>query len=361
MLPADPGADPDPDPDADAPHDVSNRHRHRQEPLMIQRRTVLTVAAALGASAVARAQAPASAAVLTLMVPFPAGGVSDLYARAVAPRMAKDLGSTVIVENLPGASGSLAVAKALGRAAIGDMLVVGSPTEMILAPATLQSARYKPENFRPLALLSRSQLALYARADLPPAQVDELVAWAKANPDKPLTYGSVGVGSIYHLAGQAFADAVGVPMNHVPYKGGAPLLQDLAGGHIDLVLLPANGDMARRVATGRPKALAVTGQARSPIFPNVPTFAESRSMPNFTTVDSWVGLFIPAAAPPAQVQALTHAVLAALGDADVQQQLLALAGTPPPPPAPAAQLATFYATEIERYTQAIRKANLQPS
>ncbi|HEY8361114.1 MAG TPA: tripartite tricarboxylate transporter substrate binding protein [Ramlibacter sp.] len=326
----------------------------------MKRRTLLAAAAAFGATAAVRAQTPAIPAVLTIMVPFPAGGVSDLYARAVAPRVAKELGNTVIIENLPGASGSIGVAKALGRAAAGDMLVLGSPTELILAPATVQSARYKPEDFRPLAMLSRSQLALYARSDLPAGNVDDLVAWAKANPDKPLSYGSVGVGSIYHLAGQAFADAAGVPMNHVPYKGGAPLLQDLAGGHIDLVLLPANGDMARRVATGKPKALAVTGSARSPIFPATQTFAETRSMPRFTTVDSWAGLFIPAAAPPALAQAIARAVVVAMGDAEVQKQLEAQAGVPLAAQMPAPQLAAFYTAEIERYTQAIRKAKLQP-
>ncbi len=325
----------------------------------MKRRTLLAAAAALGASAAARAQQPAIPSVLTLMVPFPAGGVSDLYARAVAPRMAKELDCTVIVDNLAGASGSIAVARAMGRAA-SDMVVVGSPTEMILAPAMLQSARYKPEDFRPLALLSQSQLALYARADLPMGNVDELVAWARANRDKPLTYGSVGIGSIYHLAGQAFADAVGVPMNHVPYKGGAPLLQDLVGGHIDLVLLPANGDMAHRVASGKPKVLAVTGSARSPVFPGAPTFAESRSMPHFTTVNSWVGLFIPAAAPAPLTQAISRAVLAALDDAEVKHQLEVLAGVPLTAPLPAPQLAAFYKAEIEGYTQAIRKAKLQP-
>ncbi|MDP3619448.1 MAG: tripartite tricarboxylate transporter substrate binding protein [Ramlibacter sp.] len=330
----------------------------------MKRRTLLAAAAALGAVSVAHAQNsanPAIPSVLTIMVPFPAGGVSDLYARAVAPRIARELGCTVVIENLPGASGSIAVTKVLGRAAAGDMLVLGSPTEMILAPATLQSARYKPEDFRPLAMLSRSQLALYARSDLPAGNLDELVAWAKANPDKPLSYGSVGVGSIYHLAGQAFADAVGMPMNHVPYKGGAPLLQDLSGGHIDLVLLPANGDMARRVATGKPKALVVTGSTRSPVFPAVPSVAESRSMPRFTTVDSWAGLFIPASAPAPLTQAISRAVLAALGDPEVQQQLQVLAGVPLAAPMPAPQLGTFYTTEIDRYTQAIRKAKLQPT
>jgi tripartite-type tricarboxylate transporter receptor subunit TctC len=327
----------------------------------MKRRTLLAADAAAGTTALARAQAPAIPSVVTIMVPYPAGGVSDLYARAVMPRMAKELGCTVIVENMPGASGSIAVAKVLGRAAAGDMLVLGSPTEMILAPAMLQSARYRPEDFRPLAMLSRSPLALYARADLPAANVDELVAWAKANPDKPLTYGSVGVGSIYHLAGQAFADAVGVPMNHVPYKGGAPLLQDLAGGHIDMVLLPANGDMARRVATGRPKALAVTGSARSPVFPNVQAFAETRSMARFVTVDSWAGLFIPATAPAPLAQAISRAVLVAMGDAEVQKQLESLAGVPLAAPMAAPQMAAFYTAEIERYTQAIRKAKLQPA
>ena len=327
----------------------------------MKRRTLLAAAAALGATATARAQTPAIPAVVTIMVAFPAGGASDHYARAVAPRMARELGCTVIVENLPGASGSLGVAKALGRAATGDMLILGSPTEMILAPATLTSARYKPEDFRPLVMLARSQLALYARADLPMGNVDELVAWAKANPDKPLTYGSVGMGSIFHLAGEAFAEAVGVPMTHVPYKGDAPLLQDLAGGHIDLVLLPANGDMARRVATGRPKVLAVTGSARSPVFPSVPTFAETQSMPRFTTVDSWAGLFIPAAAPPALTQAISLAALAALGDPEVQKQVQIMSGVPIAPQMSAPELSAFYSAEIARYTQAVRKAKLQPA
>ncbi|MFI4927315.1 MAG: tripartite tricarboxylate transporter substrate binding protein [Burkholderiales bacterium] len=325
----------------------------------MKRRTLLADAAPLVASAAARAQPPAIPSVLTLMVPFPAGGVSDLYARALAPRVAKEVGCTVIVENLAGASGSIAVAKAMGRPAY-DMLVVGSPTEMILAPAMLQSVRYKPEDFRPLALVSQSQLALYARADLPMNNVDELVAWARANRDKPLTYGSVGVGSIYHLAGQAFADGVGVPMNHVPYKGGAPLLQDLVGGHIDLVLLPANGDMAHRVASGKPKVLAVTGSARSPVFPTTPTFAESRSMTHFTTVNSWVGVFIPTAAPAPLTEAMSRAVLAALDDPEVKHQLEVLAGVPVAAPLPAPQLAAFYKAEIDVYTQAIRKAKLQP-
>lgn len=330
---------------------------------MMNRRTLLAASAAvaaLGVPAAARAQQPALPSVLTLMVPFPAGGVSDLYARAVGPRIAKELGITVVVENLAGASGSIAVARVVGRPA-GEMLVVGSPTEMILAPATLQSARYKPEDFRLLALLSQSQLALYARADLPVSNADELVAWAKANPGKQLNYASVGVGSIYHLAGQAFADAVGVPMNHVPYKGGAPLLQDLAGGYVDMVLLPANGDMAGRVGTGKIKVLAVTGSARSPVFPNAQTFAESRSLTHFSTVNSWVGLFIPTAAPAPLAQAISRAVVAALEDADVKRQLQHLAGgVPLAPPMPAPQLAAFYKAEIEVYTQAIRKAKLQP-
>jgi tripartite-type tricarboxylate transporter receptor subunit TctC len=332
----------------------------------MKRRTLLAAAAALGAATSARAQAPAAAvpglpSVLTLMVPFPPGGSSDIYARAIGPRMAKELGCTVIVENLPGASGSLAVARVLTRAAAGDMLVVGSPTELILAPATVQSARYKPEDFRPLAMLSRSQLALYARSDLPANTIDELVAYAKAHPSQPLSYGSVGMGSIYHLAGEALAEAVGVPMNHVPYKGGTPLITDVIGGHVDLMLLPADGNMARRVATGKPKALAVTGAARSPVFPNVPTFAESRSKPGFATVDAWAGLFVPAAAPQALQQAYSRAVLAALGDAEVQQQLQAQTGVPLSAPLAAPQLAAYYTAEIARYRQAVQKAKLQPA
>jgi tripartite-type tricarboxylate transporter receptor subunit TctC len=298
---------------------------------------------------------------VTLMVPFPVGGASDGFARAIGPRLAKALNSTVIVENMPGASGSLAANKVLGRAAAGDMLFLASPTELVLAPATLQSVRYKPEDFRSLGFISRAPLALYVRADLPAGSADELVAWAKARADKPPTYGSVGVGSIFHLAGEAFAEASGLALTHVPYKGGAPLLQDLMGGHVDMVLFPADGTMAKQVAGGKIKPLAVTGATRSPAFPSVPTFAESKALAKFSTVDVWGGVFIPTATPAALTEAMYRAVQAALADPEAQQQLQTLAGVPLLPAMSMAQAAQFYEAEIRSYRQAVAKAKLQPS
>lgn len=326
---------------------------------MMKRRTLL--AAALATATAARAQTPALPQTLTLMVPFPPGGASDGFARALAPRLARELGCTVIVDNLAGASGSLAANKVLGRAAAGDMLFVASPTELILAPATLQAVRYKPEDFRNLGIISRPPLALYVRADIPAGNVDELVAWSRAHPDKPLTYGSVGVGSIYHLAGEAFAEAAGVETSHVPYKGGAPMLQDLLGGHVDMALFPADGHMAKRIAGSKVKTLAVTGAARTPAFPSVPTFAESKGLAKFSTVDVWGGFFVPTATPAALTPALYRGVQAAMADAETQQQMQALAGVPLMPAMTLAQAASFYEAEITRYRQAVAKAKLQPS
>jgi len=312
-------------------------------------------------SAVAQVPTPTPSETITFYVPFPAGGSSDVFARTLAPGLAKQLQRTVVVENLAGASGSIAANKVLSRGTAGDALFLGSPTETILAPATLKAVKYKPSDLRLVYLISKPSLGIYVRGDLPVNSIDELVAYAKTHKDKPLSYGSVGVGSVYHLAGDAYMQAVGLPMTHIPYRGGAPLLQDLMGGQLDMALFPVDGHLAKMASGGKMRVIGMTGTTRSPLFPNVGTFAESASLPKFSTVDVWGGVFVPKATPEAVVQTVHRAALAAMAEPDTRKAMELAAGVPLMPPMTLEQLANFYTGETQRFSEATKRANLEPN
>lgn len=301
----------------------------------------------------------ADTGLITMYVPFPAGGTSDVFARALSPGLAAQLQRTVVVENLAGASGSIAANKVLGRGAAGDALFLASPTELILAPATLKAVKYSPNDFRPVHLISRPPLGVYVRADLPANNIDELVALAKSSKDRPLSYGSVGVGSVYHLAGDALMQAAGLNLTHVPYRGGTPLLQDLMGGQLDLAFFPLDGHLVKMLSGGKMRVIRVTSASRSPLLPAAGSFAESKSLPRFSTVDVWGGVFVPKATPEAVVQALHRAAQEAVNRPEVRKSLEAAAGTPLLPPMSLEQLNSFYSQEIAQFQDATRRAHLE--
>ena len=173
---------------------------------------------------------------VNLMVPYPAGGLSDVIARLVERPLGKALNQMVIVENLGGVGGAIGAQKVLQSPADGLYLYQGSPNELILAPMALQAVKYKAEDFRFVQMVGSFPMAVLARKGLPANNIDELVALAKkqAAAGKPLTYGSVGIGSFYHVVGAHVAHTIGTEMTHVPYKGGAPLLLDMGGDMVDL-------------------------------------------------------------------------------------------------------------------------------
>ena len=323
----------------------------------MKRRSLLLSLPWLAGGTTLHAQMPADTA--TLYIPFPAGGSSDAFGRILAPSLSRQLQRHLIVENLSGASGSIAARKVLSKGHNADALFLASPTETILAPATLKSAGYKPADFRMVGLISRVPLGVFVRADLPVQNIDELVAYARGRKDGPLSYGSVGIGSVYHLAGHDFMRAVGVPMTHVPYKGGAPLIQDLMGGQLDMVLFPADGHAVTRLASGKMRIIGVTSPTRWPIFANTGTFAESKSLPKFSTVDVWGGLFVAKATPETTVQALHRAFHAALEDPELRKAMDTATGGTMAPAMSLEQLARFYSTESQRFEQAARQANIE--
>jgi len=177
---------------------------------------------------------------VSLLVPYPAGGLSDVIARTVNNTLSKNLGQPVIVDNLGGASGSIAAQKVLNAPSDGQIIFQGSPNELILAPLAISAVKFKSEDFRLVQMISTAQIAFLARKDLPVRNVDEFLDYARkeAQAGRPITYASVGPGSFYHLLGEHLSKITNIPMTHVPYKGGAPANQDLLGGQVDIFLAP---------------------------------------------------------------------------------------------------------------------------
>lgn len=177
---------------------------------------------------------------VTLMVPYPAGGLSDVIARTVNNTLAKQLGQPVIVENLGGASGSIAATKVLNQPSDGHVVFQGSPNELILAPLALSAVKFKSEDFRLVNMIATAQIGFLTRGNLPVNNIDEFVEYARkqAQQGRPITYASVGPGSFYHLLGEHLSKVTGIPMVHVPYKGGAPAEQDLISGQVDIFMSP---------------------------------------------------------------------------------------------------------------------------
>lgn len=266
---------------------------------------------------------------ITLLVPYPAGGVSDVLARALAPALSQAIQRPVIVENLSGASGSIGAARFLGRAQDGAQLLVGSPTETILAPLTIRSLRYRAEDFRLLGLMYSAELAVYARHDLPADSIDALAALAERPGAAAPTYGSPGPGSIYHVLTESLRQSLGVQATHVPYRGGAPMLQDLMAGTIDFTLLPVDNVLSNLVASRRIKVLGVTSAQRSARFPDAATLDESRRARAFGHPSVWVGLFVGRGLPDTLGAQMHRAFGEALAHAETRQALEAAGATVP--------------------------------
>ena len=294
----------------------------------------------------------------TLVVPYPAGGPSDFAARTVLPDLQKALGQTFIVDNVGGVSGALGVQKTLAAAADGNTMVLASPMELVLAPLTVQAVKHKPEDLRPAAVMVSTTLVLAARSALPAATLDELLALQKKPGAQPLTYGSAGIGSLYHLVGEVFSQQTGAPMTHVPYKGTAPMVTDLVGGQIDIAFLPMAGPVPQMIKDGKIKALGVTARQPHPLFPRVPALAAHKALDKFE-FDLWAGLFVSRKVPDAAVDRLNAAVLQALQNPEVRKAYEST-GNVVMKPMSGATLAAFYNAEIARYTAIAKAANVQP-
>jgi len=280
-------------------------------------RALSFAAAALLASAGALADTYPSRPI-TLVVGFPAGGGADTVARIVSDKMAKLLGQPIVIDNKPGAGTTIASDQVARAAPDGYTLLLGSANLYGSDKLLYKSVKYDgAKSFVPISRWSSAPMLLAVNKDVSAKTVQALIAEARQNPGK-LAYSSSGAGVVTHLAGLSFEKAAGVQMLHVPYKGGAPSIQAVAAGDVQLtfgtppsVLPMAQGQKLR--------VLAVTSGQRSPLFPDVPSVAEAGVKGYDYTF--WFGLFAPAGLPPEVTQKLFDASVAALNDPDVKTRL----------------------------------------
>jgi tripartite-type tricarboxylate transporter receptor subunit TctC len=262
-----------------------------------------------------------------LIVPFPAGGPADIFARFLAQGMGAQLGQAVVIENVSGVGGVLGVERAAKSPPDGYTLVLNSSSAVSIAPFSMAKMPYDP--LKDLALITtvvRVPEVLAVNPALPVNTLAELVAYAKANPGK-VNFGSAGSGTITHLAGELLKVEAGIELVHVPYKGAAPAVNDLLGGQVQMgvfdvpVLLP-------HIRSGKLKALAVTSARRAPSLPEVATTADG-GFPKVLS-DNWYGLVGPAGIPQPIVRRIHAAAIAALNSAELIDQYAKISGVPMP-------------------------------
>jgi tripartite-type tricarboxylate transporter receptor subunit TctC len=320
-----------------------------------QRRAItLGLAMAVGAGLLAAApttfgQAAYPTKTITIIVPFPAGGTTDILARILGQYMSTSLGQPVVVDNRGGAGGNIGGQAAARAPADGYTLFMGTVGTHAINSSLYKKMPFDPvKDFAPLTRVAMVPNLLVAHPSQPFKTVPELIAYAKANPGK-VNYGSSGNGTSIHLSGELFKTMTKVEMTHVPYKGSAPAVSDLLGGQIAIMFdnLPS---ALPHVKAGKLRAIAVTSAKRSPELPNVPTVAES-GVPGYEAT-SWFGMFAPAATPPAIVTQLNAVIVKALNDPDVKKKI-SEQGAEPHPEKPA-EFAAFIQAETAKWGKVVK-------
>jgi tripartite-type tricarboxylate transporter receptor subunit TctC len=288
---------------------------------------------------------------VTIIVPFPPGGSTDVTARLVAERMAPLLGQNVVIDNKPGAQTVIGAEAAARSAPDGHTLLMSSGTTLTINPLIGRNLPYRPEDFAPVVHVATLPFCIAVKPGIPDT-IAGFVAHVRANPGR-VTWGHNGRGSFNHIAGALIQERLNLDWQDVGYRGDAPQLNDLLAGTLDSILVGgATGLAAAR--SGRARIIGWTGETRLPNLPDQPTFAES--YPGLVAV-TWFGLLAPARTPPAAIARLNAAGAAATADATVQERLLnegilAAGGTP-------ADFQAFLAREAARWAPLLRRLDIQ--
>ena len=321
-------------------------------------RTFVTIIAtglalALQADPVAAQGFPAKP--VRMVIWFAAGGTTDLVGRLVAQRLGEFWGQTVVVENRTGASGMIAAEAVAKAPADGYTLLVTPQTSLAVAPALYGKATYDAtRDFTPITLMGSTPTIMVVNPAFPAKTFAEFVELAKKS-GVPLAYGSGGIGSSPHMAGELLSAQLGIRMTHIPYKGESPALTDTMGGQVPIMF--GNISVAvPHIKSGKLRALASTGAARSPLLPDVPTVAES-GLKDFS-IATWFGLLGPAGMPADLVARIQRDVARVLASPDIRNRLVALgvdivANSPE-------EFSAYLRTEIVRYAKVIKDAGIKP-
>lgn len=299
---------------------------------MRRRHFIAMTAFAAAALAALSAGFPASAQAqewpskpIKLIVPFPAGGGTDIIGRVVGNKLSELLKQPVIVENKPGAGGNLGVDAAAKSAPDGYTLVLGQTSNLAINPSLYKSLPYDPvKDLIPVALLADAPLVLVVAQDSPFKTLADVLAAAKAKPDS-LTFASPGSGTVAHLSGEILQAAAGVKFSHIPYKGSAQALQDLIGGRIDIFMSSVPTALSQ-IKGGKLRAIAVSAPARSPALPDIPTMTEAGVKGVEAT--TWFGILVPAKTEAKIVERLNKDLNIALQAPEVREKIAAEGGGP---------------------------------
>ena len=324
--------------------------------MTLARRTFLQLAAAAATPPVfpspAKAQAYPSRPI-TIVVPYAPGGASDVVARAVAEPMRAVLGQPIVIENVTGAGGSIGVGRAARAAPDGYTLSLGQTGSHVMNGAVYALPYDLVSDFEPVGLIATDPMLIVAKSAMPGDDLNGLIAWLKANPDKA-NLGNAGVGSLSHIAGILFQKESGTRLGSVPYRGAAPVLQDLVAGQIDMLIADVTTSLAQ-VGARRVKAYAVTADARLSFAPYIPTIDEA-GLPGFR-ISLWHGLWVPKRTPKNIIAKLNAALVEVLADpglrarfADLGQELFPRERQTPE------ALAALQKAEIEKWSPIIKAA-----
>ena len=285
---------------------------------------------------------------IRIVVPFPPGQGADIIGRLIAERLTPALGQPIVVENRPGAGSMVGTTFAAKAPPDGYTLLIGGSSAMVINPHLFHKLEYRLADFAPVTNIALLPMIICVANSVPANSIQELIALARQRPGE-LTYGSSGIGSTHHLIQALFASAAGIRISHVPYKGSAASMTDLASGRITMLAdtLPA---VMPSVSSGKVRALGITSSRRSPFFPELPTVAE-QGLPGFEAV-AWAGLFAPAGTPEPILDRLNAEVVKALGTPEAQQRFHSL--SMPTIGDTRAQFAAFLKTEYERWGRAVK-------
>jgi tripartite-type tricarboxylate transporter receptor subunit TctC len=292
---------------------------------------------------------------VTIIAPFPPGGPSDALARILSGPLETALGQPIVIENVGGAGGTIGAARVARAEPDGYTLLIGQWGTQVVNPITYNLPYDAANDFAPIALLANTPQMIIARKDFPASDVRELIAWLKANPDKAQA-GTVGAAGGAQVAGMYFQQVTGTRFGFVPYRGGAPAMQDLMAGRVDIMFDQAANALAQ-VRAGTIKAYAVMTEQRWHLAPDIPTIDEAGAQG--LHVSYWHALFAPKATPPDVIAKVNAAVVSALADPKVQQSFAAQGQDiwPREQQTPQA-LAALYKAEIDRWWPIIRDEHL---
>lgn len=321
-------------------------------------RLVMTATLSLGLAATAMAQgATFPSKPIRIIVPYPAGGATDVAARMVSPRLQEELGQPVVVENRPGAGGNIAMNAVVQNGADGHMLVMTLTGMMTINPVIYKNAGFTAADFTPIARVSLAPLIMVVPEKSPYKTVPELIAAGKKAGKDGMAYGSAGAGGLSHLASETINAHAGGNFVHVPYKGGAPLAQALMAGEVAWGLL-GTADARGLVQSGKLRAIGVLRNGRSELWPDIATLPE-QGLSGGVDFDVWFGIVASAKAPKAATELLSQKIAQIVAEPVFRKRLLELGGVAPTSGNTAQAFADVIGRELAVLPKAAQQIGLQ--